>query len=179
MIGAKPDGNELWRRPGKDSGGHSATFDGHVFYVFSSNAAPFESERGYNGFQVYALLEHRGDFTAAARALLDKGYGQTLDPLLGVDFSHLNLSSSPTGHADTQPGAGVQTPPVPPVGAAEPVEPDDIPIDELVGKYPKLRPVLIHGFLRLGETMNIIAPPKTGKSWLVTDLALAVATGTP
>ena len=171
MIGAKPDGNELWRRPGKSAGGHSATFDGRVFYVFSSNAAPFESERGYNGFQVYALLEHRGDFTAAARALLDKGYGRTLDPASGVDVSHLNLSSA--GRADTRPGDGVRPPPV------APDEPEDIPIDELVGRYPKLRPVLIHGFLRIGETMNIIAPPKTGKSWLVTDLALSVATGTP
>ncbi len=186
MIGTKPDGNELWRRPGKNSGGHSATYDGHVLYVFSSNAAPFESERGYNGFQVYALLEHRGDFTAAARALLDKGYGQTLDPMLGVDVSHLNVKSSVTagntvggaltGHASTLAASGVQPSPV---GAVPLVEPEDIPIDELVGKYPKLRPVLIHGFLRLGETMNIIAPPKTGKSWLVTDLALAVVTGTP
>ena len=171
LIGAKADGNELWRRPGKSAGGHSATYDGRVFYVFSSNAAPFESERGYNGFQVYALLEHRGDFTAAARALLDKGYGRTLDPASGVDVSHLNLSSA--GRADTCPEDGVRTPPV------APAEPEDIPIDELVGRYPKLRPVLIHGFLRLGETMNIIAPPKTGKSWLVTDLALSVATGTP
>lgn len=30
-----------------------------------------------------------------------------------------------------------------------------------------------------GETMNIIAAPKLGKSWLATDLALAVATGRP
>ena len=171
LIGAKADGNELWRRPGKSAGGHSATYDGRVFYVFSSNAAPFESERGYNGFQVYALLEHRGDFTAAARSLLDKGYGRTLDPASGVDVSHLNLSSA--GRGDTRPEDGVRTPPV------APAEPEDIPIDELVGRYPKLRPVLIHGFLRLGETMNIIAPPKTGKSWLVTDLALSVATGTP
>ena len=52
-----------------------------------------------------------------------------------------------------------------------------MPIGELVERFPKMRPVLIHGFLRLGETMNIIAPPKTGKSWLVTDLALSVATG--
>jgi RecA-family ATPase len=36
---------------------------------------------------------------------------------------------------------------------------------------------VIDGLLRQGETMNIIAPPKLGKSWLVTDLAIAVATG--
>ena len=46
-------------------------------------------------------------------------------------------------------------------------------------EFPEMKPVLIHGLLRIGETMNIIAPPKTGKSWLVTDLAAAVATGSP
>jgi RecA-family ATPase len=40
------------------------------------------------------------------------------------------------------------------------------------------RPI-IHGLLRAGETMNVIVPPKVGKSWLVSDMALAVATGRP
>lgn len=44
---------------------------------------------------------------------------------------------------------------------------------------PALRPALIDGVLRIGETMNVIAAPKVGKSWLVTDLALAVASGRP
>ena len=164
LIGSRPDGNELWRRPGKTSGGHSATYDGSVFYVFSSNAAPFESERGYNAFQVYTLLEHRGDFTEAARVLLEKGYGKAEDPLQGVDLSEFG-----THESGSAPAAAPQ----------QVAEPEDIPVSELVANYPKMRPVLIHGFLRLGETMNIIAPPKTGKSWLVTDLALSVATGTP
>ena len=166
FLGNHPDGNELWRRPGKNSGGHSATFDGHVFYVFSSNAAPFESEKGYSGFQVYALLEHRGDFTRAAAALLDKGYGTREEPTLGVDFTAFNekLAGKPT---DVQP---LQTP--------EPPKKYGTPIGQIVAECPDMRPILIHGFLRLGETMNIIAPPKTGKSWLVTDLALSVAMGT-
>jgi hypothetical protein len=50
---------------------------------------------------------------------------------------------------------------------------------ELVERYPNLRRPVIHGLLRQGETMNIIAAPKTQKSWLVTDLALAVAMGRP
>ena len=166
FLGNHPDGNELWRRPGKNSGGHSATFDGHVFYVFSSNAAPFESEKGYSGFQVYTLLEHRGDFTRAAAALLDKGYGTREEPALGVDFTAFNekLAGKPT---DVQP---LKTP--------EPPKRYGTPIGEIVAECPDMRPILIHGFLRLGETMNIIAPPKTGKSWLVTDLALSVAMGT-
>jgi hypothetical protein len=38
---------------------------------------------------------------------------------------------------------------------------------------------VIHGLLRQGETMNVIASSKIGKSRLVTDLALSVATGRP
>ena len=159
FLGSKPDGTELWRRPGKESGGHSATFDGNVFYVFSSNAAPFESERGYSRFQVYATLECGGDYTRAARELLGKGYGQSL-PEKAVDFSGLSATVGGQGRTDAN---------VPAI----------LPLGELVDRYPKMKPVLIHGFLRRGETMNIIAPPKTGKSWLVTDLALSVATGTP
>lgn len=52
-------------------------------------------------------------------------------------------------------------------------------IAALCAAKPTLRPPLIDGILRLGETMNVIAAPKVGKSWLVTDLALAVATGRP
>ena len=50
-------------------------------------------------------------------------------------------------------------------------------VRQLMADHPALRPPVIYGLLRRGETMNIIAPPKTGKSWLVTDLALVVATG--
>ncbi|MEQ8770342.1 MAG: hypothetical protein RIB60_07525, partial [Phycisphaerales bacterium] len=60
-------GNEHWRRPGK-SAGTSATLKDRVFYVFSSNAAPFEAHKGYSPFALYALLEHHGDFAAAASA---------------------------------------------------------------------------------------------------------------
>lgn len=154
-LGEKQDGNELWRRPNKTSGGHSATFDGKVFYVFSSNAAPFDSERGYNAFQVYTLLEHDGNFTEAASALLSKGYGVSEDPTKGVC---LNLTAA--SKSDSK-------------------KPRRSTLGELVTAYPKMKKPLIHGFLRIGETMNIIAPPKTGKSWLVTDLALSIATGTP
>ncbi len=52
-----------------------------------------------------------------------------------------------------------------------------VSLDDLRTRYPELRPPVIHGLLRRGETMNVISAPKAGKSWLVTDLALAVATG--
>lgn len=50
-------------------------------------------------------------------------------------------------------------------------------VRELVSSFPALRPPIIHGLLRQGETMNVIAPPKAGKSWLVYDLGISVATG--
>ena len=52
-------------------------------------------------------------------------------------------------------------------------------IRELVTTFPALRPPVIHGLLRQGETMNVISSPKMGKSWLVTDMALCVAVGRP
>lgn len=85
--------NEYWRRPGKEQG-WSATLREGVLYVFSSNAAPFEPDRAYAPFSVYALLEHAGDFAAAATALRTEGYGQpTGDD--DVDLSHLVCNGHP------------------------------------------------------------------------------------
>lgn len=49
----------------------------------------------------------------------------------------------------------------------------------LIGRFAEMHSPIIHGLLRVGETMNIIAPPKACKSWLASDMALAVATGRP
>ena len=66
--------NEYWRRPGREQG-WSATLKDGVFYVFSSNAAPFEPGHAYAPFAVYALLEHHGNFAAAAAELRQQGFG--------------------------------------------------------------------------------------------------------
>ena len=79
--------NEGWKRPGKEGEGQSASFNGTVFYVFSSNAAPFEAGKGYGKFGVYAILEHGGDLQAASAALAEKGYGRRTDPTAGVDMA--------------------------------------------------------------------------------------------
>ncbi len=70
----RPGENEHWCRPGKSSGA-SATLKDRIFCVFSSNAAPFEPDRAYGPFSVYALLEHGGDYSAAASALRVEGFG--------------------------------------------------------------------------------------------------------
>jgi len=73
-----------WRRPGRTEPGWSATtnFAGRGFlYVFSTNAAPFDPDTAYTPFAAYALLQHRGDFTAAAKALAAQGYGASAPQL--------------------------------------------------------------------------------------------------
>ena len=71
------------KRPGKDGPGWSATTgrcrneqSGELLYVFSGNASPFEPERAYSKFATYTLLDHNGDFKAAAKDLAEQGYGE-------------------------------------------------------------------------------------------------------
>lgn len=70
-----------WTRPGKREGvsastGHCRGPSGNdLLYVFSTSASPFEAEVSYSRFGAYALLNHRGDFGAATRALGMAGYG--------------------------------------------------------------------------------------------------------
>lgn len=44
-------------------------------------------------------------------------------------------------------------------------------------QYPVMRPVVIDGICREGETVNVIASSKVGKSWLSMDMAMSVAIG--
>ena len=49
----------------------------------------------------------------------------------------------------------------------------------VVKDHPDLRPAVIDGLLRQGETCNIIAAPKIGKSMMAMSLSLSVAIGRP
>lgn len=66
-----------WRRPGKDTPGISATTgygDGDWLYVFSSST-DLPDNQTLTKFAAYTHLEHRGDYSAAARELRRLGYG--------------------------------------------------------------------------------------------------------
>ena len=156
--GVHPDGNEYWRRPGKTEDSNSATLKNGVFYVFSSNAEPFEPNRGYNIFSVYALLEHNGDYSKAVEALAKLGYGKPPDDMRGVDLSGL------LGTAVVSPEKKVN---------------HFMTARELLREYKNMKEPLIDGLLRREEVMNIVAAPKMGKSWLVMQLALSLACGRP
>jgi hypothetical protein len=66
-----------WKRPGTDNK-WSATTNyqrSDLFYAWTTSTS-FEAERGYGKFSAYAILNHGGDFSAAARELARQGYGQ-------------------------------------------------------------------------------------------------------
>lgn len=71
------NGTRYLRRPGKDDG-ISATINHtkrDTLIVFSTST-PFETApTSYSKFAAYTLLEHNGDYRAAASALAGKGYG--------------------------------------------------------------------------------------------------------
>ena len=70
------EGIEYWKRPGTT---HlwSATFSHqyNTFYVFSDNATPFEAESAYSPFAIYTLINHDGNFNAAAKDLAAQEFG--------------------------------------------------------------------------------------------------------
>lgn len=155
---------QYWLRSGKKSGQHSATYNGTVFYVFSDNAAPFEA-KGYNRFGVYKALEHDGNDAEAIKALSDQGYG--------VNNSDIDLSF-------IMPALGIKQGSIEEQSTSEVnVETDLLikPLAHLMDNFCGLNTPVIHGVLREGETMNIIASPKVGKSWFAMRLAISIASG--
>ena len=48
---------------------------------------------------------------------------------------------------------------------------------ELMRRFPDMKEPIIDGLLRREEVMNLVAAPKTGKSWLVMQLAFSLAAG--
>jgi hypothetical protein len=95
------DGNQRWARPGKRHG-TSATLKGGDFYVFSSNAPPFEAGRAYRPFAVFTLLECGGDFQLAARELRKLGYGSE-PAVVNTDLMTVNGKSSVVAVEDDYP----------------------------------------------------------------------------
>lgn len=52
-----------------------------------------------------------------------------------------------------------------------------VSLDELIESHPQMRPIVVDGILRRGETLNIIAAAKVGKSFLAILLAWCIASG--
>lgn len=153
--------NEQWRRPGKERG-VSATIrniDGvDVFYAFTTSTA-FDVNRGYDPFQVYAILEHGGDHAAAASELRRQGYG----------------ADRPNGGK-----AGSRSTP----GIVENVitaEAADIAAKDaaawILEPIPPSDPI-IEGVFDVGDKAFLIGGSKGRKSFFIMQAALSIASGT-
>ncbi len=143
--------NQHWCRPGKVNS-TSATLKEGVFYVFSSNAAPFEPARSYTAFAAYALLEHHGDFQAAASQLRRSGYGAPAPADDDVDLSRLVPTTAPLLLFDLQSFA-------------------DTPAREVSWLWP--------GVIPRGMVSLIGGKQGLGKSFLICDLAARISAGLP
>lgn len=94
QVAFKKNEKVYLRRPDKNKG-LSATWN-HVpnrLYVFSTSTV-FENETVYKPSAVYAILEHNGDYTAAAKALYSQGYGSRVmkQPAVNLDMTPITMS---------------------------------------------------------------------------------------
>ena len=159
-------GQHHWRRPGKDSG-VSASF-GIIpdrFWVWTTSTV-FESEHVYRPYAVYAMLEHNGDFKAAATALATQGYGS------GRKQAEKPLESKKKApDRDFEAGYDVE------------IEPQQIITD--LKRFSELKPsnpadgnnILGDRFLCRGSCAMLFGYSGVGKSSLITQLCICWALG--
>jgi hypothetical protein len=148
---------DMWARPGRDAFHVSVTVrDGRSFHHSTND--PLNDGYWHRPFDLLCERDHGSDVKAAVRDAAKR---------LGLDHNSQKqgTTSEPAGdvgHAEQAPAA----PTIVPISAGE-----------LLDTFPNLRPPLIEGLIRRGETMNVIAAPKMRKSHLVMELALCTATG--
>jgi hypothetical protein len=107
-----PDGERRWTRSGKNAGTSAST--GHkgrdVLHNFSGNAAPFQGGRTYTKFRSFAVLNHNGDMSAAAKQLYQQGFGtrQTGDTatLYWPVDDEADTSGEPSSNGQAEGGSG-------------------------------------------------------------------------
>jgi replicative DNA helicase len=155
-----------WRRPEKDGPGWSATTgyctgkNGEpLLRLFSSNAHPFEDGKTYGKFRAYALLNHNGDMSAAARELAKQGYGS--QKMNGAKSNNNNQ---------------------PPKAEPEPEKTgysfNAIPAKEFARAQYTLE-WLIQSTLVRGMPVIVGGPRKALKTTFLVDMALALGSATP
>jgi hypothetical protein len=127
----------LWRRPGGHPGGWGASTNyggSDLLFVWTSAAPPFEPDRAYGKFAAYTLLNHDGDFPAAAKDLAAQGYGErALDPVSGPQSAGAKLAAT-----------------------AEQIAVPPFPVDALP---PVMRAFVVEGAAALGCPPDFVAIP--------------------
>ena len=141
-----------WRRPGKDFGVSATTnYGGADLLIVFSSSTPFDTGRGYSKFSAYGILQHGGDFSAAALALSEAGFGDRL--IVPVAGSTPPAIDAPWAH----------------------------PLPVLLARLSQTptAPPLIRDFLA-GDGITLLhGQPREMKSLIVQAVQLSLTTGTP
>ena len=168
-------GGKYWTRPGKTHGiSASLNIIPDRFWCFTSSTI-FEQNKLYRPWHVYAILEHGGDFHAAARSLAAAGFGDKREPshesgVVGTQATH----DEESGVVGTQAVTSWRTmedgkPSLPPITTA--TDEDATP--------PPTPPEIIRSVLYKGAKMMIAGPAKARKTFALMDLAMSVQAGEP
>jgi hypothetical protein len=169
LVATLRDGTRNWRRPGKKLGMSATTGrpPHDNLYVFSTSTE-FDPQTPYTKFGAYALLEHGGDYKAASAQLGREGYGEQPK----TPRTHTSNKPESETSADLTSGSNGSN------GSDSGVEYElrDGPWLD-IQKFPPLR-YTVPGLMPAGFGI-IAAPPKAGKSLLILDWLLAVASGGP
>lgn len=125
-----------------------------LFWCWSTSVPDFVPEQPYTRFGVFATIQHGGDYSAAAKALSQMGYGSRQPQVETVDA----VPMTPAGAKDAPP----------------PDEPDrlfkwmsELKLREVNDKW------LWHGFLSRGGVTMLSALWKAGKSTLLSHMLRA------
>jgi hypothetical protein len=127
------------------SGGHDR------LYVFTSST-PFEPEKSYSKFAAYVVLNHGGDFAAAARHIDADGCGPRL--ITTSDGDTVDDRKSERAPIDARPVL---------------VRLQDVQPEPVTWLWP--------GRLAAGKLALLVGDPGLGKSWITLDLAARLSTG--
>jgi len=98
LVVYERSGVQYVRRPGKDTGvSGTINYQGKDLFHNYSTSTPFE-QKDYDKFGAYAVLRHNGDFSGAAKQLIQDGYGgaeNTTKPEYSEAEKELALSCFP------------------------------------------------------------------------------------
>ncbi|XAM00050.1 AAA family ATPase [Phycisphaeraceae bacterium D3-23] len=148
-----------------------------------------EGERNGTAFKVAAALRGNGwtrddakrlvvQYAAACRPALPEAEAlATLASAWSQDRKPTRNNDDPFAAMPAHEAAGMIGAGFGPMGPASERQPRPFTIGKLIEAHPKLSTPVIDGILRAGETGNIIAASKVGKSWLMYDLLVSLATG--
>ncbi|HEY7824309.1 MAG TPA: AAA family ATPase [Acidimicrobiia bacterium] len=153
-----------WTRPGKkpSEGTSATTIEDGPLYCFSTSVG-WPAEKGLSKGQVYALLHHGGDLSAASRELSGQGYGSGGNHSLPTWEAELDPDASEDEKAEAQASWVREHLPL--------LDWHELWADETKEEW------LVEPILAARRLVALYSAPKVGKSLLMLEIAAGLAAG--